>query len=260
MSKRKEKLDSSGSQHDINSHQLYMDKIVSSPHFPRHPLSTGTRKDIIPKTAVTGISSQFEDIPMRPVNPDGEITEQYLMKSGEAAGVLARKLLRLESRRFPPNRRFGEKLDRLIEAKKISDTKSEEYFNLKKSEINIHQFSGINSADQEGSFFEEHKPQKSVHKKPIKFYELPHRPKQIYNKDSLFQCMLDSTVITVEPRSILADSRISPGSKKWATGSILMSMADSAGEGSISTQSLASGSSLAPRETSHKQNSLLKKK
>jgi hypothetical protein len=208
---------------NLHRHNLYLDKLVNSPHIPKHPLCVATRKDVLPTLKDTGVATSLEDLPSRPVNKEGGMTQEYLLESRSTAADLARKLLKLETRRFPPSRRYGEKFDSLHKSKKIADEKAEAYFSLRKAEINIGEFVPATSTE-EGSFFDEQKVLAATSpSNPRKFKDLPKRPRKIYNKDSLFQCMLDNTPISVEPKHIAPDEfKVLPDKgNTWAAESVM---------------------------------------
>ena len=220
---------------NLYNHTLYLDKLVNSPHIPKHPLCSATRKDVLPTLKDTGVATSLEDISPRPVNKEGGMTEAYLIESRNTAADLARKLLKLEAQRFPPSRRYGEKFDSLHKSTKIADEKAEAYFSLQKAEINIGEFVPASSTN-EGSYFDEQNANTRTSRlKPRKFKDLPKRPRKIFNKESLFQCMLDNTPITVEPK-IIAPDDVKPLPERgntWAAESVMfISQFDGGGSGS----------------------------
>lgn len=144
----------------------------------------------MPTLKNTGVRNRFESMPQRPVDSEGYITSQYLAQSRGEAQVLARKLMRIESRRYPSDRRYGEKFDKLLQQQRINTERLTSQFATEQSQL-IEDFGSsldINAKDMLKS-----QPRR-------KFRDLKTRQKKICNRETLINCILDTTVITVEPR------------------------------------------------------------
>ena len=185
----------------------------------------------MPKLKNIGIRNKFEDLPPRPVDPQGYMTAEFITQSRGKAQGLSRKLMKLESRRFPADRRYGEKFDKLL----VEERKRNERTNslmLNEQEKLLEDF-GFSTEGKEGDVCED----KGTSKPKKKFKELKVRKKNICSRESLFNCILDTTVITVEPRPVGTDlgntEPVARKAKDWSEESI--AIAQSPGFASRST-------------------------
>lgn len=176
-------------------------------------------------------------MPPRPVDLNGFITPQYLAQSRGEAQQLARQLIKIERRRYPADRRYGEKFERLLQQQKKYNDKSAALLSFESNRL-IEDFTSTSSSSPGCA------TRKDNEQPSHKFKELKARKKKICSRESLFNCILDNTVITVQPRRLgdTDDNMEARNAKDWDPESIsainayigrTTSYADSCGHGSI---------------------------
>lgn len=222
----------------ISSHRLYLDKLLAAPHLPISPLSDGTTKDILPSLKYTGVRNKFEAMPPRPVDSDGYITQDYLRASKGTAQSLARCLLKIESRRYVPDRRYGKKFDQWYKNKKQQSDKTTAMLLDEQSRLAEDFTPSVFEAEEapRGNF-----PAAETSKPARRIRELKVRPKNICSKESLINCILDATVITVEPKrfedphmSSSGHSELPPSAGKWSAHAMAIARGTGTVDGAIS--------------------------
>jgi hypothetical protein len=172
-------------------------------------------------------------MPPRPVDREGYITTEYLVESRGKASSLARKLMQLDSKRFPVDRRFGAKFDDLLETKRKNNEYTASQMSFEHSKL-MQDFSP--PLEDTGHS----KSTTTLALKPAKkFKESKPRQKKVCSRESLFNCILDTTVITVQPRQhgTLGSQDTNPKAKDWSAESIAIAQSPKYGGSTTSYSS-----------------------
>jgi hypothetical protein len=217
-----------------------LDRLSSSIHTPKSALTTGTKVDIIPKIK-SEIKTQFDEPETRLLNADGSLTEEYKLESRNTAAVYDRHILSLEAKQnYKPDRlqasAFNEKIAKKLQAHSHSTTDHsvtnlrDELADLRREFGSAPHTSSTSCTDEgpEASLSAFGTQSKVRMTPPItassitasatpasagsrmrkyrKYEGLKERPKKIYSRDSLIQCIMDNTEFHVEARIPTNDS------------------------------------------------------
>jgi hypothetical protein len=234
---------------------LYLDCLSSAIHTPKSALTTGTRVDIIPKIR-SEIKTQFDEPETKLMHVDGTLTDEYKLESRNTAAVFARHILSLDAKQnHRPDRlqatAFNDKIAKKLHARShINRDDSvanlrDELADLQRDFGSPHTSSTSCPEGPEGglsAFGTESKVRitplvttsslststtpasagatSSRLKKYRKYGGLKERPKKIFSRDSLIQCIMDTTEFYVEARNPENDS-LGAGSLPERAGSTI---------------------------------------
>ena len=199
----------------VKDSRLYLDKFMTLPHLPHsssetpyEDLSTLPKLQVIPSLAHTGIQTMFETYSEPSMMPNGSLNPAYVTDALDKSRAMARSMIKLKSmepRHCKDHRKCIDKVLLNMEASRSKKSLSlTNYFLREKNELGFGSELGIEASQSHRLRFEndveelENTLSRTVLKKKSTKHKKNHipqsRPKRIYSKDTLFQCMLENPI------------------------------------------------------------------
>lgn len=179
-----------------SDYQVYLDKFVSFPHLPidpgcKEPPSRRKYHVLPPNIAHTGITTKFNRPAIRAVDPTGALTSQYIDTAFWHGRQTARAVMKSELAKIrPPNEKSVKMESQLV----VIEERRQKYNSVceKQLQSELEQISPSRKHKKHG------KKHKSSHTttKPLTPLKKT-RQKRIYNRESLINCILDTTDMSV---------------------------------------------------------------
>ena len=201
---------------------VYLDKFISLPHLPNYEGATATSLDVPPNLSHTGVRSVFEPQVTPSTMPTGSLTPQYLDRTLKTARQKSRDVIKLDKKQLMRSvHRRAPMTEQLLvnaEEKRLQfESLVKKQFDTERLVLGFPDFDRdgdsvstmkFDSLDGGSSLAEGSLTSKSRRLKKIPSSLNQPRPKKIYNKTSLIQCIFDTTEFPICSTQSLKESSL----------------------------------------------------